>query len=290
MQFDVVIGNPPYNRGIFLDFLDRGFEHCNRCLTMITPAKWQTCADDTITVSNISYREFRENNIKHISEVYFYPECSDVFNIYEASGITYLLMDKSEHDMCKVTNKCTMQKYFNSVEYRNIWHRESLINIGNEIVECMGKYESYSFEKYDLTKRYQVWTTSMLTGGCHLNVDGSCMYLGISRIYDSTNENIHDQILTCTCSYSSDIREECENFVSWLNTKFVRFFFAINLGKLSNIITDDNFRFVTDPGPFDHKFTDVELYEKYKLPQKYIDVIEAVIKSRGTSWFDGLMV
>lgn len=34
------------------------------------------------------------------------------------------------------------------------------------------------------------------------------------------------------------------------------------------------------PGKFDHIYTDEELYKTWNLPQKYIDVIEAVIKER----------
>lgn len=46
---------------------------------------------------------------------------------------------------------------------------------------------------------------------------------------------------------------------------------------------DDNcFRFVPAPpsGKFDHIYTDEELYKAFNLPQKYIDVIEAVVKER----------
>ena len=80
-----------------------------------------------------------------------------------------------------------------------------------------------------------------------------------------------------------DTKEECEYFVSWLNTKFTRFFVAINISKLTGIICDDCFRFVPDPGPFDHIFTDDELYRKFGLRpahEDYIKVIESVIRER----------
>lgn len=85
-----------------------------------------------------------------------------------------------------------------------------------------------------------------------------------------------------TCSFSSDNKFECESFVSWLNTKFTRFFVAINISKLTVIICDNCFRFVPAPpsGKFDHIYTDEELYKAFNLPQKYIDVIETVIKER----------
>jgi hypothetical protein len=43
---------------------------------------------------------------------------------------------------------------------------------------------------------------------------------------------------------------------------------------------DESWRFVPDPGAFDHIFTDEELYKKYELTQNEIDIIESVIKER----------
>lgn len=57
---------------------------------------------------------------------------------------------------------------------------------------------------------------------------------------------------------------------------------ACNISKLTGILTNDYFRFVQAPptGKFDHIYTDEELYKVFNLPQKYIDVIESVIKER----------
>lgn len=48
------------------------------------------------------------------------------------------------------------------------------------------------------------------------------------------------------------------------------------------IMNDNTFKFVPAPpsGKFDHIYTDEELYKEFNLPQKYIDVIESVIKER----------
>lgn len=69
----------------------------------------------------------------------------------------------------------------------------------------------------------------------------------------------------------------------WLNCRFTRFFVAINISKLTGIFTNDCFRFAPaapPSGKFDHVYTDEELYEHFNLSQKYIDVIESVIKER----------
>lgn len=52
--------------------------------------------------------------------------------------------------------------------------------------------------------------------------------------------------------------------------------------KLTGMLTNHVFRFVPAPptGKFDHIYTDKELYKDFNLPQKYIDVIEAVVKER----------
>ena len=76
--------------------------------------------------------------------------------------------------------------------------------------------------------------------------------------------------------------DECRSLESWINCKFTRFFVLMNISKLTGILTNHYWRFVPAPpsGKFDHIYTDAELYKAFNLPQKYIDVIEAVIKER----------
>ena len=149
MKFDVVISNPPYNRGMDLDFVYKGFLLSDKYTVMITPAKWQTAADDYrgCVSRTIDYKGFREKIVPHMSKVVFYPDCVDVFSIAQVDGISYYLLDKNnKHSECEVENRCIKQKYFNSKEKRSILNRESLHNIGNEIVNSLGKYSSYKFD------------------------------------------------------------------------------------------------------------------------------------------------
>lgn len=41
MDFDVVVGNPPYNNDMYLDFVMQGHTLSKQFTLMITPAKWQ---------------------------------------------------------------------------------------------------------------------------------------------------------------------------------------------------------------------------------------------------------
>lgn len=293
MNFDVVIGNPPYNKGADLDFVKLGFELSAKYCVMIVPAKWQTAeANQVVASKNITYGKFREKLVPHMSHVVFYPDCSDVFNIGQIDGVTYFLIDKVLHDACVVENKSRLQKYFNTVVKRNIVNGQPLSNIGNEIIEYLGNYKIYRIADYQKGKagKYEVLVNNQVClGGATpwertlLTINGSLTMIGTIRVIDTSDiTEIKTKAVASTCPFSSDNKFECESFISWLNTKFTRFFVAINISKLTGIICDNCFRFVPAPpsGKFDHIYTDQELYDHFKLPQKYIDIIEAVIKER----------
>ena len=285
MKFDVVIGNPPYNKGMDLDFVDLGYKISNKYTVMITPAKWQTTADDYsgCASKNINYKQFRELYVPHMNYVCFYPACKDVFDILQVDGITWYLLDKCNHEQCIIENKCRYTKAFNSCEKRSIKNRESLFNIGNEIVKYLGNYNIFTFPYQYKYKHFQVWTNTQVPGGglsTQIAVRKT-QFVGESHIEEDNGIYIEHSNASI-CSFSFDSKAECESFISWLNCKLTRFFVAINPTKLTGIITNDNFRFVPAPpsGKFDHIYTDEELYKAFNLPQKYIDVIESVIKER----------
>ena len=284
MKFDVVIGNPPYNKGMDLDFVDLGYKISNKYTVMITPAKWQTTADDYsgCASKNINYKQFREMYVPHMSYVCFYPQSMEVFDIYQIDGITWFIIDKNTHDSCEVINKCRVQEYYNSSIMRPLLGRESLLNIGSEIVDSLHQYKHFVFRQY-ASNKYQVWTNNQVagSGSRFMSDNGSSTVIGLSRILD-TSKGEKSPSGASECIFSSDNRAECESFISWLNTKFTRFFVACNISKLTGILTKDYFRFVPAPpsGKFDHIYTDQELYEAFNLPQKYIDIIESVIKER----------
>lgn len=82
MKFDVVIGNPPYNDDIYLDFVTLGHRPASKYTCMITPAKWQSKGGK-------KNEKFRKDIVPYMSEVVYYPDCSDVFEITSWGGISY---------------------------------------------------------------------------------------------------------------------------------------------------------------------------------------------------------
>lgn len=302
MKFDVVIGNPPYNKGMDLDFVDLGYKLSKKYTVMITPAKWHTAEADQKISSKISYGQFRQEYVPHMRHVCFYPDCLDVFGIQESSGITYYLIDDDTHEnKCTVKNSSQRQHKIDSTDIRDITHQQSLWNIGNEIVQYLGDYEIYKFTFVSEKKHYTLNMNTQLTkstgssgvwdweksrikpecigkGGVLFGKNGNVAITGGIKVLEK------DQISSSGTSkdiFTSDSIDECNSFCSWINTKFTRFFVLINLSSLT-ILNNNIFSLVPAPptGKFDHIYTDQELYEAFDLPQKYRDIIESVIKER----------
>ena len=91
MQFNVVIGNPPYNNDIHLDFVTIGFQLSTQFCVMITPAKWQAKGGK-------KNEDFRKNIVPHMSKIVFYPDCTDIFAIGDPGGIAYYILGLAEKD------------------------------------------------------------------------------------------------------------------------------------------------------------------------------------------------
>ena len=303
MTFDVVIGNPPYNRGADLDFMELGHRISNICSSMITPAKWQT-ADESHVVASVyaTYGSVRQNVVPYMKFVKFYPDCSEIFEIRNIDGLTYYLADKQKHSKTRVVNHSIHQKYFNGEVSRSILNRESLVNVGQEIVNYIKEnndVKPYTFEPIHKEHKYGVYIASQLTCGngwgytnredpCGtIGRDGKLYVLGLAEIVDM--QDPVDSIRTRGAEsliFTSNSYEHCENYLSWINSKVVRFCLAINISKLNNVMTDDCFRLVPSPFIRDNKYdwniryTDEMLYKHFKLTDNYIDVIESLIKDR----------
>ncbi len=116
---------------------------------------------------------------------------------------------------------------------------------------------------------------------CKFRKDGTTGLLCSSRVIDSRYE--FNNIGTAKIIFASDEKQECEWFLTWLNTKLVRFFILLAVDGFHIGADKHYYRFVQAPlsESFDHEYTDEELYKAYSLLQEYIDVIEAVIMSRG---------
>lgn len=294
MNFDVVIGNPPYNRGMDLDFVYKGFLLSTQYTCMITPAKWQTgISDSSLDSETINYEEFRKRLVPKMSYVKFYPNSKDVFDAQVNSGITYFLMDKCAHEQCIVSNEfSSFPKHYNSTTRRNIQDGFTLCNTGAGIIDCID-YNNGKFRylrKKSSNKKWVVWGTAAMPMYLQYTPELSTPQYMTSDLKIDLSANLRlsaDSFIF----FESDCKGECEQFVSYTYTKLFRFLASCNICVYKGWNKPETFKYIPAPtvldkqgkriaGSFDHIYTDAEQYKTFNLPQNYIDTIEAVIKER----------
>ncbi len=107
MQFDVIIGNPPYQLGsdggtrdvpIYQHFVEQAKKLEPRLLTMVIPSRWMA--------AGLGLSEFRQAMLgdRRMRELIDYPAASDVFPGVEVkAGVCYFLWDTKHDDDCTVT-------------------------------------------------------------------------------------------------------------------------------------------------------------------------------------------
>ena len=277
MKFDVVVGNPPYNNDIYIPFVEMGHSLASTCSVFITPAKWQAKGGE-------KNEEFRQNIVPHMSKIVYYPYCVDVFDIWETSGVCYYLIDKSKQaDECIIKNICKPQPLFNSTRSRKLNKDFTLINMCDDIIQKLDLQNLYINNKYcDSEARWQIWINNQASGGLLFSLDKKSLnILEPIQGVDIENENTKYKLTSVSkLMFSSNIEDEALSFVSWINSKFVRFLVMARASVMTGILNDYCWRFVPDPGAFDHIFTDEELYKKYNLTPEEINIIESVIKER----------
>lgn len=91
MKFDVVIGNPPYNKDMYLSFVSMAYNllKTDGEMVMITPAKWYA-------KSGKDNETFRKFIVPYMKEIHVYKCCTDVFDIADRGGIAYYNIYKNK--------------------------------------------------------------------------------------------------------------------------------------------------------------------------------------------------
>lgn len=281
-QINNIIMNPPYNNDIYLDFLKLAHTIASDNVVAITPIKHYF-------LRNIEkYASINEEILNYIDKLIFYQCEGEVFNISLPSGVGYYIMSKGKSDKILVKNE---SNHFES--FRHDWEEISIydgtFNINAlHIINKIRNTDKLGFdiERLSIDKKYKVFARK----NCYAQGGSSNKARGIFY-YDNNfvpgfvtvavvraSENDETGIAKCIASFNTE--SERESFISYIDTKLVRYLLNARISAYSNMYINEVWKFVPAQVNFDHIFTDAELYQKYDLTPDEIAIIESVIKER----------
>ena len=306
MQFDVIVGNPPYNNDIYTKFVMGLQGMYTKYMCMITPAKWQAKC-------GVLNDEFRKQVVPYMSKVVYYPDAFELFDIREQEGITYFLVDTSRHDkkdikvvcgknsalesdetgrtnilqtlygseISSIIDKCLISKSISSIigvkqsEYvQNTDSGKEIGNIpiyaGEKIVGNTFKENLKSAVKLD---KYKVSTSVMPVD---VGFDKNGQMFGLSRTYIVPPNAVPKGSFPVLMKF--DTEGEAKSFQSYCNTRLIRFLYFI--GICGKTISEEFWRFIPIQSNWDELYTDDALYKQYNISDNEILIIESVIKAR----------
>lgn len=269
-----IIMNPPYNPSdLYIDFVELAHKIASKNVVAITPAKWQAKGGQ-------KNEDFRKNIVPYMSKIVFYHNAGDVFDIRNLDGISYFLISKT---ICR--DKCIkdVDNHPTHSLFNQDWHFDKLdFTLHSSIVNNILSKCSVSSKlkpTYNLKHKYFVHVSLMLSSGggktsfSNFSADGKMLVLNPMTIEEIIATGNYKNL------YSSDSKSECESYISYMNTKLIRFILYVSCCG-NSVTAVETWRFVPAPEAFDHIFTDEELYKKYNLTQEEINIIESVIKER----------
>jgi len=308
MQFDLVVGNPPYNNDAYIDFVLQGHHLSIKYDLWITPAKWQAKSGK----KNDDMRGLAD----YIAELVYYKNSKDIFDIALDGGISYFRADQDVCD-CHLVNKIGDK----SIE--GVVH--DLTTFDLELIKILPKLGSSRLLDSDCFSPEKSYYCSLESADPKLVVDDSSPYrlvnqkynIGIPKYKCSHFESI--DMYKCYATHYMNTgtnyfklrpyevstrgnillyfgtEEQCDSALSFYSSRLVRYL-SISSGLGS--VCQECFRFVPYPGTFDKVYEDrpvdgyipdangeyidtdgvrhCSLYVKYGLSEDDIGIVEGI--------------
>lgn len=300
MKFDVVVGNPPYNNDAYLDFVMLGHKLAKSYDLWITPAKFNFARN------NDKYKAIWKDILAYMTDCVFYQCEGEIFKITLPCGIAYYLCSKEHTDSINLVNKSSNFSGFTHNLVRIDKDCKSFNIMFNEISSKLGN--SKINIDFDSSKMFKVIGNKTINTTAGDSGHTSVFYcrntefkkaLVIGKLSVSLKDSEKSMGLTLK---SFDSSTEAESFISFIDSKLIRYIIACSLQGYANVYSSYTLDFIPSPGNFDKVYEDrpldgytpdengiyidkdgvvhCSLYVKYKLTQQEIDVIESVIRER----------
>ena len=269
MKFDYIVGNPPYQKGLWAKILNRVWDTTNKQMIMVHPLGPFL----TKVKPNRVFQEYINKTLDYYSEIYFInPE---LFKADILEGLSFIFIDKQNKTKNNVIDKVVYQDYreYENMELRllNIYQRspekyERLINYFGELVKKHGSIESIvkQTKKYD--KEYTANKLFLATFAIGM-IDGMPDH-SFHKIFTKNNYNGKTKT-----HFFFDVKDKEKYFLAkYLETRFAKM--AFSLMKYNSHLYNFSFKYVPLI-PLDKVWDDEELFEYFDVPS---DIRKEVLK------------
>lgn len=326
MQFDVVIGNPPYQieaddsgqnvLPIYNKFVEQAKELTPRFLMMIVPARWMA--------GGKGLDDFRSTMLsdKRIRNLVDYPNASEAFpGVDIKGGVCYFLWDRDHEGSCAVTTVRgdetfgPIDRQLNEFDTfvrdsralkilrRVLAHNEMSLADMVSPRDPFGPALSSNFKGFHTkpregslrlymnlsSKHGETWVEPELVTKNHQLINVWKVLMPKAGPGNSGGHVIPDMVLSkpvvaepgsvCTLSHvvvgPVKSRSEAESLASYLRTRFARF--MVSLRKASQDAPRSVYTWVPQQ-EWNRTWTDVQLFQKYKISDAEQDYIASMIR------------
>ena len=318
MNFDVIIGNPPYQlnvgvesksfaTAIYQKFIQQAIRLNPRYLCMIVPSRWFS--------GGRGLDDFRDEmlNDKRLKEIHDYPDASDLFSGVEVKGgVNYFLWDRDYNGDCRVVSyekgeiisemtrplkEDSADIFIRDNQAISIYHKVKKINEKSfsEIVSVqtpfglLSSFKAYKKEPFDnAIKVYGNNYVGYISNNLDIKnehwVDAHKVIvpkaIGSGNLQTDLVKPIYAEPNSC-CTQTYLVIGPFANEERCKNVmSYIQTkFFHFMLGLKK--ITQDGMRGVYQFVPqqkFDKPWTDEELYKKYGLTEEEIAYIEKMVR------------
>lgn len=271
MEFDVVLGNPPYKRGLHLKFLNKSIELSKNVILFIHPSAWlltkthdkRVTAEEQESIVNISkYKTlitFKNGNKIFKGANFFYPLSLTYIQKLKPHTGEYIIQDD-------INNKILKFKSFKDINLHN--DSKSYISLRNKLLPRIKENNLYLNEKI-YRGRYSITISKIRGSQCKINFFKDDFYTLIPRKCGIKIDSIDD------FKYTFNTQKEAYNFLNYLKTDFARF--CLSLYKITGNIKSGSLHKAVPYLDFNYSWSDEKLFKEFKISTKEIKLIKSII-------------